>query len=161
MAAQLLLLVVPALALMSGSSCNLMNNTDINPHTAGLGDIPGANVSDCCAGCASPQWLAKGCRFFTLSRGRCWFKATADIKIQATGKMSGQVNATFSPSMRAAQLRLYSDCSHPHSRSGPYTDPTVSISCSSMQCSRFTCLACVAGHRSQHQRLHRRSRLMT
>jgi hypothetical protein len=34
------------------SSCTFFNDTDIDPHTAGLGDAAGKNASECCAQCS-------------------------------------------------------------------------------------------------------------
>ena len=66
----MLFLAAPA----TGPSCLVTKGVDINPHTAGIGWAPSDNVDKCCALCRSPTWWAKGCRFSTLSRGRCWFK---------------------------------------------------------------------------------------
>ncbi len=78
-------------SVVAGLSCNLLNNTDINPHVEGLGNIRGPNASYCCAQCMSPEWQAKGCMFFTYSKAKCWFKSNANIKVASPGKMSGQI----------------------------------------------------------------------
>ena len=93
--AALSLLGMPSAA--ASPSCTIYNDTDINPHTAGLGSIPGAAIGTCCDACASAEWQAKGCRFFTLSIGQCWFKASADTKVPAPGKISGGVPLVPTP----------------------------------------------------------------
>ena len=59
-----------------GSTCKVFKDIDIDPHTAGLGWAPGGSLQDCCNACSTPTWFAKGCRFFTFSKGRCWMKAS-------------------------------------------------------------------------------------
>ena len=70
----LLALLVP-FAAAADPACRVVANTDINPHTAGLGHIGGSSINECCAACRSPEWWGRGCRFSTLSKGSCWFKA--------------------------------------------------------------------------------------
>jgi hypothetical protein len=77
------------------NGCFLLNNTDINPHTAGLGNVPRSNAGECCTLCASPMWINQGCRFFVFSRGQCWFKTNADNKVPTPGKMSGRITGPF------------------------------------------------------------------
>jgi hypothetical protein len=49
--------------------CYFYNDTDIDPHTAGIGDAPGKVPADCCTLCAGAVWKAKRCKYFTLSHG--------------------------------------------------------------------------------------------
>ena len=49
-----------AIALLA--DCRVQTDTDINPHTAGLGNIPGASIGQCCEACASALWWGRGCR---------------------------------------------------------------------------------------------------
>ena len=79
------------------SSCQIFTDTDIDPHTPGLGNIVANNISTCCDACLSAKWAAKGCRYFTLSKGNCWFKATADVQVVAPGKTSGSIANAPSP----------------------------------------------------------------
>ena len=98
----------------AGQCIELFNDTDINPHTAGLGNIPADSASTCCTACASAEWAARGCQYFTLSLGQCWFKATADIKVSAAGKVSGRVKVAPTPApvpTPAPQVK----CVYPHS----------------------------------------------
>ena len=71
--------------------CVVMPDTDINPHTSGLGSAPGTSAEECCALCSSAEWAAKGCQFWTLSRNTCWFKSAVHTKLSSPGKISGQV----------------------------------------------------------------------
>ena len=68
-----------------------MPDTDINPHTSGLGSAPGTSAEQCCKLCSSAEWAAKGCQFWTLSRNTCWFKSSLHTKLSSPGKISGQV----------------------------------------------------------------------
>ncbi len=80
------LLIVPALAAAATDpACRVTHDTDINPHTAGLGHIGGSSIESCCAACRSPDWWSKGCRFATLSKGSCWFKADNATVISSPG----------------------------------------------------------------------------
>ena len=74
-----------ALVLAADPSCHVTKGVDINPHTAGIGFAGGISVDQCCALCRSPAWWAKGCRFSTLSRGRCWFKGDNKTVVKSAG----------------------------------------------------------------------------
>ena len=51
-----------------------------------------------CAYPLSPaEWWSKGCRFYTLSKGRCWFKQTNYSVVKSPGKISGQALAQAPP----------------------------------------------------------------
>ena len=82
--------MLAALLLVSATdpSCRVSQDTDINPHTAGLGNIGGNSIDQCCAACRSPEWWQKGCRFSTLSKGNCWFKANNASVVASPGKIS-------------------------------------------------------------------------
>ena len=80
-----------------GSTCEVFKDIDIDPHTAGLGWAPGGSLPDCCNACSSPAWFAKGCRFFTFSKGRCWMKANNGTMAKSTGAQSGHVTAEAPP----------------------------------------------------------------
>lgn len=67
-----------------------MIDMDIDPHTPGMGSIAASTIDACCATCSSPGWWSKGCRFYTLSKGRCWFKQTNYSVVPSPGKISGQ-----------------------------------------------------------------------
>jgi sialate O-acetylesterase len=73
--------------------CLLMNDTDINPHTPGLGNVAASSALECCTLCASTAWAAKGCAYFTYSKANCWFKSNADTKVPSQGKTSGHIGA--------------------------------------------------------------------
>ena len=74
-------------------TCNIIKDTDVNPHTAGLGSVGGSDIGRCCAICSSPEWWARGCRFSTLSRGRCWLKAGNATVARSLGKTSVECTA--------------------------------------------------------------------
>ena len=57
------------------SSCSTLSDVDIDPHTPGLGHVAASSIDKCCELCSSPAWWTKGCRFYTLSKGQCWFRA--------------------------------------------------------------------------------------
>merc|ERR1719230_1860013 len=77
-----------------GELCqNHMIDTDIDPHTPGMGSVAASSIDTCCSVCSSPEWFSKGCRFYTLSKGRCWFKQTNSTVVHSPGKMSGQALA--------------------------------------------------------------------
>ena len=69
-------------------SCRVTSDVDINPHTAGLGSVAASSIRECCAVCRSSHWWKAGCRFSTLSRGRCWLKADNRTVARSPGKMS-------------------------------------------------------------------------
>ena len=71
-------------------TCNTLPDIDINPHTPGLGSVPASSIGECCEACASVVWWEKGCRFYTLSKGRCWLKANNGTMAASPGKLSGQ-----------------------------------------------------------------------
>lgn len=73
---------------LAADPCTVMKDTDINPHTAGLGHVGGSKIEECCAACRSPAWWQRGCRFATLSRGSCWLKADNATVAHAAGKLS-------------------------------------------------------------------------
>jgi len=70
------------------NTCRVTSDVDVNPHTAGLGSVPGSSIAQCCEACRSPEWWAKGCRFSTLSKGACWLKANNDTVVPSPGKTS-------------------------------------------------------------------------
>ena len=76
---------------------NAMTDTDIDPHTPGMGSIAASNIDTCCSVCSSPEWWSKGCRFYTLSKGRCWFKQTNYSVVKSPGKLSGQATSQAPP----------------------------------------------------------------
>jgi hypothetical protein len=78
-------------------SCRVINDVDINPHTAGLGSVPARTIDSCCDVCRSPAWWARGCRFSTLSRGRCWLKSNNATVAPSPGKTSVQCTAVAPP----------------------------------------------------------------
>ena len=69
-------------------ACHVLSDVDINPHHPGIGHVAGSSVDECCAICRSPTWWSKGCRFSTLSRGSCWFKADNKTVVKSPGKQS-------------------------------------------------------------------------
>ena len=81
-------------------ACIVYNDTDIDPHTPGLGNIAASNISTCCVACQSDAWRQRGCQYFTLSKGNCWFKATAAVQVVSPGKTSGSCLLYTSPSPR-------------------------------------------------------------
>lgn len=81
----------------SDLTCNVFQDVDINPHTPGLGHIGASNIAECCAACSSPEWWVRGCRFYTLSKGQCWFKATNGSVFKSPGKISGHTTAQVVP----------------------------------------------------------------
>ena len=87
-----------SLALTLLADCRVQTDTDINPHTAGLGNIPGASIGQCCEACASAAWWGRGCRFSTLSKGRCWFKADNSTVVPSPGKISVEATSAAPPS---------------------------------------------------------------
>ena len=78
-------------------ACTTMVDVDIDPHTPGMGSQAAGSIEECCATCSSPSWWAKGCRFYTLSRGRCWFKQTNSSVVKSPGKVSGQATSEAAP----------------------------------------------------------------
>ena len=70
-----------------------MTDVDIDPHTPGMGSVAASSIDSCCSVCSSPEWWSKGCRFYTLSKGRCWFKQTNYSVVKSPGKISGQALA--------------------------------------------------------------------
>ena len=78
-------------------SCKSIEGVDIDPHTPGLGSVGGSSIAECCAACSSATWWAKGCRFYTLSKGKCWLKATNSSVVKTPGKTSGQALAQAAP----------------------------------------------------------------
>ena len=54
-------------------------DTDINPHTPGIGHVAASTVQECCEICRSAAWWQKGCRFSTLSRGEDKARYSRDI----------------------------------------------------------------------------------
>ena len=83
-------------------TCNVIKDIDINPHTAGLGHMPASSIDECCQACASQEWWERGCRFYTLSKGNCWFKADNGTMAPSPGKLSGQATKE-GPPPRGAQ----------------------------------------------------------
>jgi hypothetical protein len=82
----------------AGSQCGApLKDVDINPHTPGLGSAPGSSIERCCALCSSSTWWARGCRFSTLSRGLCWFKANNQSVVASPGKWSVESTAQAAP----------------------------------------------------------------
>ena len=76
--------------------CNataFLQNTDFHDGQ-GLGSALGATPADCCAACSNPAWAAKGCKFFTLSQGVCWFKKDDSGRRYIAGAVSGGVAGT-------------------------------------------------------------------
>jgi hypothetical protein len=57
-----------------------------------LGNAPGKDGMDCCAQCSSPAWADKGCKFFTLSMGTCWFKKDDSGRRYIAGAVSGGIS---------------------------------------------------------------------
>ena len=81
-----------------GGLCqNHWTDTDINPHTPGMGSVAASDIDTCCSVCSSPEWWTKGCRFYTLSKGRCWFKQTNYSVVKSPGKVSGQALSQAPP----------------------------------------------------------------
>ena len=78
-------------------SCNVIQDVDIDPHTPGMGSLAASDISDCCKTCTSPGWYSKGCRFYTLSKGRCWFKTGNASVVKSPGKLSGHALAQAAP----------------------------------------------------------------
>ena len=83
--AALLALALAAADPAAADPCRVVKDVDINPHTAGIGWARGDNVNKCCALCRSPAWWSKGCRFSTLSKGRCWMKADNRSVVHSPG----------------------------------------------------------------------------
>lgn len=77
--------------------CNVLADVDIDPHTPGLGSVGGSDIAACCAVCSSPAWWARGCRFYTLSKGRCWLKATNASVVKRPGTSSGHAVTQAAP----------------------------------------------------------------
>jgi len=92
-------MVALALAAVASAQdlCKTTADVDINPHTPGLGNVPGVNIGQCCEACSSAYWWAKGCRFYTLSKGECWLKANNATVVPSPGKVSGQATAAAPP----------------------------------------------------------------
>ena len=70
---------------------------DIDPHTPGLGHVAASSIDKCCELCSSPAWWTKGCRYYTLSKGQCWFKANNASVAKSPGKVSGHATAQIVP----------------------------------------------------------------
>ena len=68
--------------------CTVLRDTDINPHTAGLGHTGGTSIEGCCAVCRSPEFWQRGCRFSTFSKGACWLKGNNRSVVSSPGKDS-------------------------------------------------------------------------
>ena len=68
-----------------------------DPHTPGLGHVAASSIDTCCTLCSSPEWWAKGCRFYTLSKGQCWLKANNASVVKSPGKISGHATAQVVP----------------------------------------------------------------
>jgi hypothetical protein len=81
----------------SPPQCHVLEDTDINPHTAGLGHVAGTSIDQCCQVCRSPEWYEKGCRFSTFSRGSCWLKANNATVVHSPGKSSVGVSGEAPP----------------------------------------------------------------
>jgi hypothetical protein len=81
-----------------GGFCdNTMTDIDIDPHTPGMGSIAASTIDKCCTVCSSPEWWSKGCRFYTLSKGRCWFKQTNYSVVKSPGHVSGRAISQAPP----------------------------------------------------------------
>ena len=78
-------------------TCDHYEDVDINPHTPGLGHAGANSIEECCELCSSPEWWTKGCRFYTLSKGNCWFKADNSSVVPAPGKTSGHATSQVTP----------------------------------------------------------------
>lgn len=70
--------------------CETYQDIDIDPHTPGLGHVPGIDIATCCDTCTSPAWWGRGCRFYTLSKGNCWLKADNGSMVKTPGYLSGR-----------------------------------------------------------------------
>ena len=68
--------------------CHIIKDVDINPHTPGLGHATASDIAHCCVLCRSPTWWKAGCRFATLSKGQCWFKANNRTVVPSPGHVS-------------------------------------------------------------------------
>jgi len=79
------------------ATCNVFQDIDIDPHTPGLGHVAANSIDDCCTLCSSPEWWSKGCRFYTLSKGNCWFKASNASIVKSPGKVSGHASTQVVP----------------------------------------------------------------
>ena len=79
------------------STCEKFQDVDINPHTPGLGHVGASSISQCCELCSSPEWWTRGCRFYTLSKGNCWFKANNASVVKSPGKISGHATSQVVP----------------------------------------------------------------
>lgn len=90
------LIVLPA-TLAASATCKMFQDVDINPHTPGIGHAAASSIDDCCTLCSSPEWWGKGCRFYTLSKGQCWFKASNASVVKSPGKISGHASAQVVP----------------------------------------------------------------
>jgi len=61
----------------------------------GLGEVPAATAAACCAHCATAEWAAKGCRWFSFvdATGKCFLKADDDSPLSKEGVTSGATHA--------------------------------------------------------------------
>ena len=75
---------------MAACSGGFLNNTDFHDGQ-GLGSAAGKSPADCCAQCGAGNMAAKGCKFFTLSQGTCWFKKDDSGRRYIQGAVSGSV----------------------------------------------------------------------
>jgi len=91
-------LAAACLAAAPPQSCSVAQDVDINPHTPGLGWVPASSIDTCCEACSSHEWWSRGCRFYTLSKGRCWLKGDNGTVVAAPGKVSGQATVEAPPS---------------------------------------------------------------
>ena len=94
----LLALAIAAHAAPPSGTCSApMQGIDIDPHTPGMGSIAAGTIDECCATCTSPEWWGKGCRFYTLSKGRCWFKQANSTVVKSPGVIAGHATAVAPP----------------------------------------------------------------
>jgi lysophospholipase L1-like esterase len=94
LAALLVAVALPAAVAAPATTCSAaayLNNTDFHDGQ-GLGNGPGKDAADCCAQCSSAAWAAKGCKFFTLSMGTCWFKKDDSGRRYIAGAVSGGIS---------------------------------------------------------------------
>ena len=96
-AAALLIMLLFVAFTIANNDCSVIHDTDINPHTAGLGHAGGLSIADCCAACRSPVWWKRGCRFSTFSKGACWLKADNRTVAHSPGKTSVGCNSEAPP----------------------------------------------------------------
>ena len=88
------------LGLLGGAvaqTCNTFQDTDIDPHTPGMGSVAASDIQTCCETCASAAWYNKGCRFYTLSKGRCWFKTNNGTVVHSPGVIGGHATSPAPP----------------------------------------------------------------